>query len=60
MDREAPSSPDAADQLHPTISEEIIMSSDGEAPGVFNHPPHIAARIYRNTTNRRKVRNLLP
>lgn len=58
MYREDPSSPDAADeatgQMHPTISEEINMSSDGEAPGVYNPPPHIAARIYRNTANRRK------
>lgn len=46
-----------SDLMHPTISEEVqdlIMSSDGEAPGVYNPPPHIAARIYRNTANRRK------
>jgi len=46
-----------SDPMHPTISEEIhdlIMSSDGEGPGVYNPPPHIAARIYRNTANRRK------
>jgi hypothetical protein len=45
------------DSMHPTISEEVqdlIMSSDGEPPGMFDPPPHIAARIYRNTTNRRK------
>lgn len=46
-----------SDSMHPTISEEIqdlIMSSDGEALGVYDPPPHIAARIYRNTANRRK------
>lgn len=55
------SPPDAEDevqipsQMHPTISEEINMSSDGEVPGTYNPPSHIAARIYRNTTaNRRK------
>ena len=43
--------------MHPTISEEtqdLIMSSDGETPGPYNPPPHIAARIYRNAANRRK------
>lgn len=43
--------------MHPTISEEVqdtIMSSDGEAPGKYNIPVHLAARIYKNTTNRRK------
>ena len=39
-------------QIQPTISEEINMSSD-EAPATYP-PPHIAARIYRNNTNRRK------
>ncbi|KAL2041173.1 hypothetical protein N7G274_006117 [Stereocaulon virgatum] len=48
---------EVADSMHPTISEEVsdlIMSSDGEAPGTYNPPPHIAARIYRNSTSRRK------
>lgn len=47
----------SSDSMHPTISEEaldLIMSSDGEAPGIYSPPPHIAARIYRNTLNRRK------
>lgn len=46
------------DSFHPTISEEVsdmIMSSDGEAPGIYDPPPHIAARFYRNTANRRKT-----
>ncbi|MCJ1279727.1 hypothetical protein MMC21_007551 [Puttea exsequens] len=30
------------------------MSSDGEVPGIYSPPPHIAARIYRNTASRRK------
>ena len=43
--------------MHPIISEEsqdLIMSSDGEVPTPYNPPAHIAARIYRNATNRRK------
>ena len=43
--------------MHPTISEEVqdlLMSSDGESPGMYNPPPHVVARIYRNTANRRK------
>ena len=46
------------DSFHPTISEEVsdmIMSSDGEAPGIYDPPPHIAARFYRNSANRRKT-----
>lgn len=61
MGRDISHTPDAddgvADSMHPTISEEVsdlIMSSDGEAPGIYNPPPHIAARIYRNSANRRK------
>ena len=48
---------DVADSIHPTISEEVsdmIMSSDGEAPGIYDPPPHIAARFHRNSANRRK------
>ncbi|KAL6714880.1 hypothetical protein ACLMJK_007140 [Lecanora helva] len=48
---------DPSDSIHPTITEEVqdlIMSSDGEALGTFDPPPHIAARIYRSTANRRK------
>jgi len=55
--RYLPGSDGPSDSMHPTISEEVedsIMSSDGEAPIVYNPPPHIAARIYRNTANRRK------
>ncbi len=47
----------SSEPVHPTISEEaqdLIMSSDGEAPGSYNPPPHIAARIYRSNMNRRK------
>ncbi|KAL9635536.1 MAG: hypothetical protein Q9164_003399 [Protoblastenia rupestris] len=43
--------------MHPTISEEIqdfIMSSDGEAPSIYNPPPHIAARIYKSRSYHRK------
>ncbi|KAL9126079.1 MAG: hypothetical protein Q9217_004813 [Psora testacea] len=43
--------------MHPTISEEVqdfIMSSDGEAPGIYNPPPHIAARIYQSRSYHRK------
>ena len=58
MGRQLAHSPDADDDsMHPTISEEVsdlIMSSDGEAPGIYSPPPHIAARIYRNSANRRK------
>ena len=46
-----------AGDMHPTISEEtqdFIMSSDGEAPGVYNPPPHIAARIYKSRNYHRK------
>ena len=46
------------DSFHPTISEEVsdmIMSSDGEAPGIYDPPPHIAARFYRNSATRRKT-----
>ena len=49
--------PESTDSLHPTITEEaldLIMASDGEAPGLYDPPPHIAARIYRNSANRRK------
>ena len=49
---------EVSDSIHPTISEEVsdmIMSSDGEAPGIYNPPPHIAARFHRNSAaNRRK------
>lgn len=48
---------DVPDTMHPMISEEIqdlLMSSDGEVPGSYYPPPHIAARIYRSTANRRK------
>ena len=54
----SPSSEDErSESMHPVISEEVqdfIMSSDGEAAGAFNPPPHIATRIYRSTANRRK------
>lgn len=61
MGRQLVHSPNAddevSDSIHPTISEEVsdmIMSSDGEAPGIYNPPPHIAARFYRNSATRRK------
>ncbi|KAL9100480.1 MAG: hypothetical protein Q9163_004153 [Psora crenata] len=46
-----------APDMHPTISEEVqdfIMSSDGDAPGLYNPPPHIAARIYKSRSYHRK------
>lgn len=48
---------DVADRMHPSISEEaqdFIMSSDGDTPGNFLPPPHIAARIYKNRSYHRK------
>ena len=42
---------------HHSISEEIqdsIMSSDGEATGIYSPPPRIASRIYKSTSTRRK------
>ena len=42
---------------HLTISEEVqdsIMSSDGEATGMYRPPPRIASRIYKTTLTRRK------
>lgn len=39
------------------ISEEVqdsIMSSDGEAAGIYSPPPRIASRIYKSTSTRRK------
>ena len=39
------------------ISEEVqdsIMSSDGEATGIYSPPPRIASRIYKSTSTRRK------
>lgn len=42
---------------HHTISEEVqdsIMSSDGEATGLYSPPPRIASRIYKSTSTRRK------
>ncbi len=45
------------DSNHHTISEEVqdsIMSSDGEATGIYSPPPRIASRIYKSTSNRRK------
>ena len=48
---------DVANNMHPTISEErqdLMMSSDGEAPGEYNPPPHIAARIYKSRNYHRK------
>ena len=62
MGRQLAQSPNADDEVpdsfHPTISEEpsdMLMSSDGEAPGIYDPPPHIAARFYRNSANRRKT-----
>lgn len=40
-----------------TILEEVqdsIMSSDGEAHGIYSPPPRIASRIYKSTSTRRK------
>ena len=48
---------DITDTMHPTISEEtqdFIMSSDNETPGVYIPPPHIAARIYKSRNYHRK------
>ena len=45
------------DSTHHTISEEIqdsIMSSDGEATGIYSPPPRIASRIYKSTSVRRR------
>ena len=42
---------------HHIISEEVqdsIMSSDGEAAGIYSPPPRIASRIYKSTSTRRK------
>ena len=59
--REASYSSDLGDghpeSSHQTISEEIqdsIMSSDGEATGMYIPPPRIASRIYKSTMTRRK------
>ena len=44
------------DSTHHTISEEVqdsIMSSDGEATGIYSPPPRIASRIYKSTSTRR-------
>ena len=48
---------DNSDPTHHTISEELqdsIMSSDGEATGIYSPPPRIASRIYKSTLTRRK------
>ncbi len=48
---------DDADSSHHTISEEVqdsIMSSDGEATGMYSLPSRIASRIYKSTSTRRK------
>ena len=48
---------DNLDSIHHTISEEVqdfIMSSDGEATGMYSPPPHIASRIFKSTSTRRK------
>ena len=45
------------ESTHQTISEEVqdsIMSSDGEATGMYRPPPRIASRIYKSTLTRRK------
>ena len=48
---------DDPNSTHHTISEELqdsIMSSDGEAAGIYSPPPRIASRIYKSTSSRRK------
>ena len=48
---------DDPDPTHHTISEEVqdfIMSSDGEATGIYQLPPRIASRIYKSALTRRK------
>lgn len=48
---------DHPEAIHHTISEEMqdsIMSSDGEAIGVFSPPPRIASRFYKSSSTRRK------
>ena len=48
---------DDPEATHLTISEEMqdsIMSSDGEAVGIYSPPPRIASRIYKSTSTRRK------
>ena len=48
---------DDPNSTHHTISEEVqdsIMSSDGEAAGIYSPPPRIASRIYKSTSSRRK------
>ncbi|MCJ1468374.1 hypothetical protein MMC07_007002 [Pseudocyphellaria aurata] len=52
------SNPEPDAPSNPSISEEIqdlIMSSDGDGPGPFFPPPHIAARFYKSRNNRRKT-----
>lgn len=49
--------PDAPSNVRPSISDEIqdlMMSSDGDGPGPYFPPPHIAARFYKSRNNRRK------
>ena len=48
---------DDPNSTHHMISEEVqdsIMSSDGEATGIYSPPPRIASRIYKSTSTRRK------
>ena len=48
---------DNPNSAHHIISEEVhdsIMSSDGEATGIYSPPPRIASRIYKSTSTRRK------
>ena len=48
---------DRPDSTHHMISEEVqdsIMSSDGEATGMYSLPPRIASRICKSTLTRRK------
>lgn len=48
---------DGSNNVRPSISVEIqdlMMSSDGEGPGLCFPPPHIAARFYKSRNNRRK------
>lgn len=48
---------DDPELAHHTISEEVhdsIMSSDGEATGIYSPPPRIASRISKSTSTRRK------
>ncbi|MCJ1260888.1 hypothetical protein MMC22_000752 [Lobaria immixta] len=49
--------PDAPSNVRPSIADEIqdlMMSSDGEGPGPYFPPPHIAERFYKSRNNRRK------